>query len=157
ETITASTVTPPWLPRATSARSPNFTTAAFRCQRAYGTHGLPGSGGAAEILRETLAQEEPGAVDPGLHRRQADAEQRPGLRIRDAVNVVEHEGRPVVGRKTVDGRPEPLAGLRLEGGVLEGLGPVPHRLGEVAVGVERGQERLPGHLVLPAPTPELLV
>ena len=58
----------------------------------------PASAGAAEVLGEPLAEEEPRPVDARLHGRQADAEQLRDLRVGQPLHVVEDERRPVVGR-----------------------------------------------------------
>src|SRR5262245_45952773 len=51
----------------------------------------PGSG-RLEVVGQTLAEEETGAVDPGLHRGQADPEGLGDVGIGQALDVVKHDG-----------------------------------------------------------------
>src|SRR2546423_6645353 len=92
----------------------------------------------AEILGQLLAHPQPRAVHARFHRGQADAERLGDVGVGQPLDVVHHEGGPVVGRQAADGALEHLAQLAGERALVHALGPVGHRL-EVAGGAgERG-------------------
>src|SRR5262249_16577722 len=90
-------------------------------RRPRSTSGRPGASGRLHVLGQALADEQPRAVDPRLHGRQADAQGLGDVRVREALDVVEHERRTVVRREPIDRFAQDAAQLALERLLVDAL------------------------------------
>src|SRR5436190_1391509 len=111
-----------------------------------------------QIIRQLLTHPEPRAVHARLHGRQADAERLGDVGVRQSLDVVHHERRPIVGRQPVDRAFQHLAQLAGQRAFVHALGPVGHRLEMTAIAVQGRQHVVERHLArLAATGTQLLV
>src|SRR4030095_11667225 len=122
--ITASMASDLSLP-VTSARIHETTRRRFASTREPAAYRVSGR---LHVLGEPLADEKARAVHPRLHGRQADAERLRDVRVRQALDVVEHERGAVVRRQPVDRVAQHPSELTLERLLVDSVRPVGHRL-----------------------------